>query len=191
MNTPTITPEQQQSITDWLTAHPVLTVGVGTKESACTVAAINLALTGRLTDDIPECMSPVIGRWIIRIQDAMPHNLRNSDEWRALIPLAAGTGRDPETEKARLDIILDWMFGTVLVTLQPLADENGYGEAWQNMTTKRTAAAADAAAYAAADAAYAGYAAADAADAAAAAWDTFNPAGLLQTLINATRKATR
>jgi hypothetical protein len=67
--------------------------GLGTEESACSIAAINLALTGELTDDIPDCMSEVIGRWIIPTQDAMPAELRNSPRWKSLLPLAAGTGQ--------------------------------------------------------------------------------------------------
>jgi hypothetical protein len=157
-------------------------------------------------------MSKVIGKWIIVVQDSMPAQMRNSAEWKQLLPLAAGTGR--QHEKERLEIILDWMWGTVLPTLQPIADEKGFGEEWRMMLQQRTAAAAAAnaavdaaayAAYAAVDAAaYAAYAAdyaadaadaaanaADAADAAADAayaadaWQQFNPCGLLQRLIEA------
>src|SRR5690606_14402171 len=98
-------------------------VGLGSRERACSIAAINLALSGDLTDDIPECMSPTIGRWIIQVQDTMPAEIRNSAEWRGLLPLAAGTGREHEEE--RRAVILDWMWGTVLPSLQGLADERG------------------------------------------------------------------
>jgi hypothetical protein len=182
----TITTEQEQHIAAWLAAHPTLTVGVGTEEAACSVAAINMALTGELTDRIPVCMSRVIGRWIIAVQDMMPAEIRNSAGWRDLLPLAAGTGRAHEEE--RRAITLAWMWDT-LALIQPVADRRGYGDAWRRMTTDRTAesaraaaaaaaAAADAAAYAAAyaaaaadSAAYsAAYSAADAAaDSAAAA----------------------
>jgi len=180
----TITKEQQQKIADWLATHE-LPVGVGTAEAACSIAAINLSLTGELTDRIPDCMSLVIGRWIIRTQDALPHALRNSGEWKRLLPLAAGTGR--EHESTRRVMLLDWLWATVLPELQHIADARGFGETWRHMCSKRTvesakqaraaaaaAAAADAAyaaayAAAAADAAYAAYAAYAAADAAAAA----------------------
>jgi hypothetical protein len=183
----TITTEQEQQIAAWLAEHPTLTVGVGTEEAACSVAAINLALTGELTDRIPVCMSRVIGWWIIGVQDAMPAEIRDSAGWRDMLPLAAGTGRAHEEE--RRAITLAWMWDT-LALLQPVADRRGHGDAWRHMTTDRTAesaraayaaayAAADAAAYAAADAdAYAAaaadaaaYAAADAAAYAAAAAD--------------------
>jgi len=142
----TITLEQQQAIAAKL-ASMHLPSGLGDEESACSIAAINLALTGELTDDIPPCMSEVIGKWIIRIQDAMPADMRNSERWKQLLPRAAGTGR--AKEKERLAIILDWMWESVLPTLQPLADKHGFGREWQTMTTERTKAAAEAAAVAA------------------------------------------
>lgn len=133
----TLTIEEQRKIADWLEEHPVLSVGVGSEESACSIAAINLALSGRLTDEIPECMSEVIGAWIIRVQDKMPDEIRNSAEWRVLLPRAAGTGRDLERE--RLNIILDWMWETVLPSMQPMADASGFGAAWRDMLEQRSA----------------------------------------------------
>lgn len=105
--------------------------GIGTHESSCSMAAINLALSGHLTDSIPDCMSKVIGRWIISIQDPMPDAMRNSDAWRSLLPLAAGTGRGHEW--ARLQIVMDWLWGSVLPWLQPLADEHGFGALWRKL----------------------------------------------------------
>jgi hypothetical protein len=186
--------------------------GLGTEDSACSIAAINLALSGRLTDEIPACMSEVVGQWIIRVQDAMPDEMRNSGRWKNLLPLAAGTGRGYEQE--RLQIILNWMWATVLPTLQPLADRQGFGEEWQRMTEERAVkAASDAAraakaakavvaAWAAEEAAWAAAvvakAASDAAMAAArataaaaawaawaavAAWQSFDPCSVLEKLI--------
>jgi hypothetical protein len=156
-------------------------------------------------------MSEVIGRWIIVAQDAMPPALRNSVRWKSLLPLAAGTGR--EQEQARLKIILDWMWGTVLPSLQPLADQQGFGAQWQKMTTERTFEASKAAAEAAAGAAtwtskaaaraaaraaraarsagvwtwaatWAARTAAEAAEVARAeAWSNFDPCELLERLI--------
>jgi hypothetical protein len=138
----TLTAAEVDAIRDQLRGRHI-TAGLGTQESACSVAAINLALRGKLTDDIPQCMSKVIGRWIINIQDAMPNELRNGDAWRDLLPLAAGTGRAREVE--RLAVVMDWMWGTVLPTLQPIAHAGGYGREWLRMTTERTADAAEAA----------------------------------------------
>ena len=157
----TITPQQQQAIADLLTTM-TLPSGLGSEESACSIAAINLALSGQLTDDIPACMSLVIGRWIIGVQDGMPSTMRNSAEWKRLLPLAAGTGRDHEEE--RLQLILAWMWETVLPIVQPIADRDGFGAEWRTMLRDRTPAAAKAAAAAATT-----YAAVNVTDAAAAA----------------------
>jgi hypothetical protein len=135
----TITATQQTAIAEYLNGRH-LGSGIGTAEEPCSIAAINLALSGRLTDDIPDCMSPAVGRWIIRIQDAMPDDLRNSERWRSLLPLAAETGRNHEAERAAA--LLDWLWGAVLPRLQPLADANGFGAAWTAMHQSRTAAAA-------------------------------------------------
>ena len=164
----TITQEQQAKIADYLATH-VLPKGLGTEDSACSIAAINLALTGRLTDTIPDCMSPVIGRWIIRVQDAMPGDMRNSAQWKNLLPLAAGTGRKPGDEQRRLALILDWMWDVVLPHLQSIADARGFGASWAYMCQQKTATAADAAAAYATYATYAAAADAAAARAAAAA----------------------
>ena len=183
---------QQEAIAAKL-ATCTLGHGVGTVDTPCSIAAINLALTGRLTDEIPDCMSPVIGRWIISIQDEMPLERLNGTRWRALLPLAAGTGRDHE--HARLDIILDWMWSTVLPQMQETADARGFGAAWRRMCAERTpealraakAAAEEAAAKAAVE-----WAAAKAAEWAAKAamvateadyWDAVSPEALLERLI--------
>ena len=160
----TITPDQQRLIAAKL-AGMTIPSGLGNHENACSIAAINLALSGELTDEIPPCMSEVIGKWIIGVQDSMPDEIRNSNQWKALLPLAAGTGRDHEPE--RLQIVMDWMWGTVLPSIQPIADSGGYGDQWRAMTATRTDAAARAARAAAG--------AADAADPARAA-DAADPA---------------
>lgn len=142
----TITKEQQAAIAAKLEGM-ILPAGLGDEDNACSIAAINLALTGQLTDKIPDCMSPVIGQWIISVQDAMPAELRNSPRWKELLPLAAGTGRAHEQE--RLTVIMDWMWVTVLPSLQPLADKNDFGTEWRRMTTERSSEMAMEAAFAA------------------------------------------
>ena len=149
----TITPTQEKAISE-LVSRMHLPQGRGTKESACSIAAINLALTGELTDDIPDCMSPVIGRWIMTIQDRMSDEMRNSEGWKHLLPYAAGTGREKEAE--RLALIMDWMWSTALPLGQELADKLGYGKEWKAMCELRTA---DAASYAASASSAASYAA--------------------------------
>jgi len=121
-------------LTEYLDTHN-LSKGIGTKESACSIAAINLALNGTLKDDVPECMSEAIGEWIIRIQDQFPNNLRNSMEWKSLLPLAAGTGREKETE--RLNLIRKWIWETVLPPLNPAVSNLKLFPKWESMLDKK------------------------------------------------------
>ena len=136
----TLTMEQQLLISTKISEMRHLSVGLGDVESACSIAAINLALTGELTDKVPDCMSRVIGEWIIIIQDSLPASIRNSSRYTDLLPQAAGTGRDFEQE--RLDILLNWMWTVVLPSRQAEADRSGHGGSWKMMCEKRTRLAA-------------------------------------------------
>jgi len=204
----TFTTEQRAKLEDYLANH-FLPSGLGSKESACSIAAINLAITGELTDKIPDCMSRVLGRATITLQDNMSTEMRNSARYKALLPNMAGTGR--AKEKERLAVLIDWMWSTVLPQLQPLADDKGFGAEWSSMcrlkTSEAARCAADAAAtaaravhaaYAAGAGAYAAYAARAAAyaaghaaarSAAAAAyantgtfWNAVDPIGVLERM---------
>jgi hypothetical protein len=191
--TQTFTQEHRAKLEEYLATH-TLPKGLGTKESACSIAAINLAVSGTLTDKIPDCMSRVLGIATISLQDAMPDEMRNSLRYKALLPNMAGTGRKHEQEL--LDILKDWLWSVVLPQLQPLADKNGFGSEWQTMCKLKTAraaytaarAAARAAADSAADSARAAagdYTAADAAARAADAgdlWETVDPIGVLERM---------
>lgn len=190
----TITPAQERAIRAYFAGVAAIPRGLGTHEAACSIGGINVALYGKLTGTIPSCMSDRIGYWIIAVQDQMPPTMRNSAEWRELLPLAAGTGKEHEDE--RLALILEWLWETVLPHLQPLADQAGFGREWREMCQARTrnaalaaAAAANAANAAAANAALAAatYAATNAAARYAAAsersWRAFDPVGLLSRLI--------
>jgi hypothetical protein len=118
-------------------------------------------------------MSEVIGNWIITIQDRMPDDMRNSSDWKRLLPLAAGTGRDHEPE--RLAIVMDWMW-SALTMVQPIAAAGGFGSEWLAMCRERSTTAAYA------TAAYAARAAANAANA-ADNWHAINPPAPLERLI--------
>lgn len=176
-----LTVEQCQAIEKRAIGQPHIPTGLGTEEEACSIAMINLALTGTLTDQIPDCMSPVVGQWIIGVQDNMPDAMRNSLGWRMLLPAAAGTGRDHEKE--RLDLIMEWMWATVLPTVQPIADKGGFGVQWAAMCEQRTEKAGDAAGDAAGAVARAVAGAVARAVARDAAWAAFSPIGLLTRLI--------
>ena len=129
------TQEADARLRDYLASHE-LVAGIGTEESACSVTAINLALTEKVTDAIPMCMSKVIGQWMIVVQDAMPSEMRNSPGWKRLLPMAAGTGR--EREEGRLALVMDWMWGTVLPDLQSIADQGGFGAEWRTMCVEKS-----------------------------------------------------
>ena len=124
--TQTFTQKHKAKLEQYLAKH-ILPKGLGSPESACSIAAINLAMTGTLTDKIPDCMSAVLGRATIFLQDSMPRAMRNSESYKALLPNMAGTGREHELE--RLDILMDWMWSVVLPQLQPTADNSGFGTA--------------------------------------------------------------
>lgn len=131
----TITKKQQKNIRT-LVDKMVLVNDVGDEKNACSITAINLALSGMLTDDIPDCMSEVIGRWIIAAQDKMSSKMRNSPRWKAALPMAAGTGRKHEEERKKM--LDDWFFSSVLPLLQPMADQCGLGPAWTRLHQERS-----------------------------------------------------
>ena len=85
-----ITAEQTEAIREYFATHTIPR-GVGSENSACTIAAINLQLTGKLSDELHPCMSPVIRRWVIRVQDSMPSAIRNSEQWKAAAVGIAGS----------------------------------------------------------------------------------------------------
>ena len=179
------TTDHRLNLEAYLATH-TLPKGLGSTESACTLAAINLAMSGKMTDDIPACMSEVLGKAAIGLQDAMPDEMRNSARYKSLIPDMPGSGRAQEQE--RLAILLDWMWTIVLPQLQPIADRRGFGVEWHEMLVERTAAAAfaarDAAARAARAAARAAAAAANAAANAVRAdfWTAIDPIGVLERM---------
>ena len=141
--------------------------GLGTVDEPCSVAAINLALSGELSDRDPsECMSPVIRRWVISVQDSMPVQMmaagdEHGDRWRQALVGLAGT-RDTKSEAARVAMVIDWMWECLATDWQKWVPTSAHS-AWNEMLHEKTARAAYAAHATAADA----YAAADAADAAA------------------------
>ena len=130
MSTTVFSPEAAERLRNYLDNH-LLARGKGSEFSACSIAAINLAISGWLTDKIPDCMSLVIGEWIITIQDTMPESVRNSQEWKTLLPLAAGTGRERETE--RINVLIEWMYSLVLPSFSYLAEREGLSEEWDKV----------------------------------------------------------
>jgi hypothetical protein len=85
-----------------------LSEGLGSVENPCTIGAINVALNGVLTDDPTCCMSPTLTEFVIEIQDSISSYVRNSPEWREIIPLLLNT-RDQETEIEQHVLELRWV----------------------------------------------------------------------------------
>lgn len=174
--------------------------GMGTatipgKGTACTIAEINLVLTGRLTDEPHPCISDVIRRWVIRIQDAMPAEMRNAAPWREAAAGIAGSASTPEVEEARRDMLVRWMWDALADEAVIASLPESVEPAWNVMLREKTPAAAAAAVAAAAaanaNADAAAYAAAAYANAcsdadAAAYWTRRDPAALLARLIEVT-----
>ena len=132
MSTSTWSAEADHRLRTFLATHE-LSSGGCPEEPTCSLVAINLALTGRPSRAIPDCMSAAIGYWIIHIQTEMPDGIRNGRAWKDLLPRAAATGRDREQE--RLSVLLDCVWNTVLPLLQGLADRKGFGDEWRRMCT--------------------------------------------------------
>lgn len=145
------TNETDKKLRDFLETHTLVS-GLGNSVMPCSMAAINLALKNRLADSIPSCMSRVIGPWIIRAQDDMPSSLRNSKEWKDLLPLAAATGQELSAERRRLNFLTSLMWNHLLPLMSEQATKGGYGEEWEKMLSNRTTSDAWTAANAAVDA---------------------------------------
>ena len=70
------------------------------------------------------------------LQDAMPHEMRNSDRYKRLILDMPGTGRGQEEE--RLEVATDWARDRVLPLLLPVAESHGFGDEWRAMLSEKT-----------------------------------------------------
>ena len=72
------------------------------RDGACTMDAVSWFAYGRLGDH-PECASPVLTRYVILGQDAMPHDVRQ--RLKPFIFRLIGS-RDPAAENARMRILV-------------------------------------------------------------------------------------
>lgn len=156
----TITEAQRAALREALLS-PDLTIcsGIGDAVApgigeACTIAEINLVLTGLLDDGPHPCMSEVIRWWVIRIQDALPTDIRNSAAWREAAVGIAGSAASESVERTRSNLILDWMWSALaddaVLAVVPAGPAR---EAWDRMLSERTISAANAASADAANAA--------------------------------------
>ena len=131
---PEWTAEKEQQLVEYLETNE-LVKGRYQDNHTCSMGAINLVILGWTAEMIPSYMSKVIGNWIIGIQDYMPHEMRNSSEWKSCLPKSVNTGREKETE--RMKILVDWCWDTVLPTMQSAFTQAGYGVEYQQALHER------------------------------------------------------
>ena len=125
----------QARLTSYLQTHK-LKSEPGSRQMPCSIQAINIALSGKPSTVVPECMSEVLGSFIITIQDAIPNELLNSPEWKQMLPQAAGTHRDLERERSQA--ITDWMWDRVLPQVTPVLGDPAFTKPWETMLKYRT-----------------------------------------------------
>jgi hypothetical protein len=140
----TLTPELAAQIrADLLNPNLHLVSGVGDagtpgEGECCTIAEIMLRLTGHLGDGPHPCVSEVIRKWVMSVQDAMPDSVRNSVEWRSAAGGIAGSATTPEAERIRCDMIMEWMWGRLADEAVLSAVPAVARPAWEQMLTERT-----------------------------------------------------
>lgn len=124
-----LTEEQKKKLRSWLYSH-TLVAGAGTRKKCCSLVAINMGLYGSFNVDIPQPMSDVIGTVLIRLNDNMPHEVRNSIDWKDLLVSAADTGKckDIARTEALYTVAMDQIFPLAL----DLAHANGIGDYWHD-----------------------------------------------------------
>ena len=112
--------------------------------AVCSITAVNMALGREPTIDIPDCVSQVIGEWILAVQDDLPDSLLNGYTWKSALPEVIGTSREPGHEALKLELLTAWLWERVLPRAQPVADELGAGDLWRDFIRCRDRATADA-----------------------------------------------
>lgn len=120
-----------------------LVAGVGNLKAgeACTESALQLALTGKLTDDRHPCVDPLIHKWVMNVQDRLDNATLNGP-WKDIAPMVVGTIDVPDS----LNRIMTTMWDALSEMTFASAKVN---VAWKDMLTARTATACKAAADAA------------------------------------------
>ena len=93
---------------------------------------------------IPESLSKVVAGWLPAIESEIPAALLGADTWTELRTVALRSDRGGiDSEGERIKLVMEWMWGTVLPTMQAHADERGLGHAWRQMCDQRTSEAAE------------------------------------------------
>lgn len=84
-------PGAREKARAWLAEHPQLSEGQGSGDRLCSIAALNMAVTGRLSDARPTCVARSLYDWVIAVQDAMPEAIRQSPAWAEQLPRLIGS----------------------------------------------------------------------------------------------------
>lgn len=99
----------QQRVADFLKTIPVLSKDLGTPSCPCSIGAVNIALTGRLTDHTPPGVDSLLSCLTVQMQDSCPATIcRESEDWRRLLPLLVGTGSPGRMRKRVVSTFLAW-----------------------------------------------------------------------------------
>lgn len=130
----TDTGEEVSELVEYLKDHE-LSMGLRSENGeTCSMGAINLVFRGELSDEALPGMSVVVWRWIVRVQDAYPSSMRNSPEWKALLPVAAVSPKSKEP--AQIKLLLEVVFEEAIVLLNT-PRLNGYQHEWEGMVREK------------------------------------------------------
>jgi hypothetical protein len=109
-----ITQETREQVArECATRRMVTGTGDHGEGTACLMSAVNLGLTGRLTDKHHPYVSEAVRGLVVGLHDSLPDAVRSGQAWRSLGPLMLGTGDDGHDDE-RVRMILGWVRGSVL-----------------------------------------------------------------------------
>lgn len=153
-----------QSLVASFVTSATLGKGLDNSKTPCTIAAINLTLSGRYTDECPECMSPELCDFVVVLQDRLSNKCRNSAEWKSIIPLLLNT-KDQDAEiKSRIRKLSTKLLtneGYSLTKATDLADLDDWCYTLEFMCKLNSAISSEVEAY----------------------WDSLNPPGLVMKVL--------
>lgn len=80
---------------------------LGEHDCSCSIGTINLFLGVGLYSLVPDSMSPIVGEFIIAVQDVLPLEVINSARWKKMLCAAMETGS--EDEERRTLVVDTWI----------------------------------------------------------------------------------
>ena len=144
-NTATWTSDADHALRTFLSnPKTLLSPEFGSPDKPCSIGALNLALTGKPSHRIPDCVHEMIGDWIRFIQPAIPPHILNSPDWYSALLLAANSAPKPGFKPyvyllnlfhndKRINVLNDWLWTDILPLLQPFATRYDFASEWQSM----------------------------------------------------------